>query len=196
MNSNPPHGKVEMPTSSSSPSNIVQPCPTSTPYLAEFKGPRLPCVYFEQQLAKNRFRITYGGKVLKSRERVESYLLYRAAELTVQEGFDWFHITNSEANMGSFYDIEKAPCYQPSHGYNFWLPYWRYYTRPHGWHKWSPYGPNPFWLDDIDIRTVEQFEVYAEIEMALGLAPCKEIAFDARLIREELGSWIARPNEG
>jgi hypothetical protein len=41
--------------------------------------------YSDQQIESNRFRVSFAGNSLTARETVERYLLYRAAELTVQQ---------------------------------------------------------------------------------------------------------------
>lgn len=49
--------------------------------------------YSDVQIQPDRWRVTFSGNDLTSRETVETYLLYRAAELTVQSGYDWFTTT-------------------------------------------------------------------------------------------------------
>ena len=46
--------------------------------------------FAETQIEANRWRVTFSGNSLTSRDTVERYLLYRSAELTVQQGYDWF----------------------------------------------------------------------------------------------------------
>lgn len=46
--------------------------------------------YGEQKLEANRYRVWFSGNSLTPRETVENYVLYRAAELTLAEGYDWF----------------------------------------------------------------------------------------------------------
>ena len=46
--------------------------------------------FTDQRLDETHFRVTFKGNDLTSRERVQTYLLYRAAELTAGQGFDWF----------------------------------------------------------------------------------------------------------
>ncbi len=46
--------------------------------------------YSEERLDQNKFRVTFRGNSLTPRETVEDYLLYRAAELTLQNGFTHF----------------------------------------------------------------------------------------------------------
>jgi hypothetical protein len=50
--------------------------------------------YSEQQIEENRYRVSFAGNSATSRQTVEDYLLYRAAELTVQTGHDWFTVVD------------------------------------------------------------------------------------------------------
>lgn len=49
--------------------------------------------YREQRLGDNRFRVSFVGNQFTSAETVDSYLLYRAAELCRDLGYDYFLIT-------------------------------------------------------------------------------------------------------
>jgi hypothetical protein len=61
-----------------------------TPYQAAQGG----FGYSEQQTEENRYRVSFAGNSATSRQTVEEYLLYRAAELTVQTGHDWFQVVD------------------------------------------------------------------------------------------------------
>ena len=61
-----------------------------TPYQAAQGG----FGYSEQQIEDNRYRVSFAGNSATSRQTVEDYLLYRAAELTVQTGHDWFTVVD------------------------------------------------------------------------------------------------------
>ncbi|WP_204306898.1 CC0125/CC1285 family lipoprotein, partial [Klebsiella aerogenes] len=66
-------------------------CMTATPYQpATGNGTATRNGYSDTQIESNRFRISFSGNSLTARETVERYLLYRAAELTLQQGFDHF----------------------------------------------------------------------------------------------------------
>jgi len=52
--------------------------------------------YSEQQIEENRYRVSFAGNSATSRQTVEEYLLYRAAELTVQTGHDWFEVVDRD----------------------------------------------------------------------------------------------------
>ncbi|MCR9194047.1 MAG: hypothetical protein NXH88_04895, partial [Hyphomonas sp.] len=54
-------------------------CATATPYQAALEGQK---GYANQQIESNRWQISFAGNSLTDRQTVETYLLYRAAELT------------------------------------------------------------------------------------------------------------------
>lgn len=171
-------------------------CATSTPYQPVSASSRSSGGYSEARLARDRYRVTFAGNTLTSRDKVEGYLLYRAAELTVQQGYDWFLILQRETEHEVERRIEPDPLYDPWYGsaYRYWQPDWRYYDRPYGWRSWYPYGGDPFWASRVDTRTVESFEATAEIEMHRGLVPSiNGRAFDAREILRTLGPRVERP---
>ena len=68
-------------------------CATATPY-QPVGATSVRGGYAEERIAANRFRVTFSGNSVTSRDTVEMYLLYRAAELTVQGGFDCFEAQN------------------------------------------------------------------------------------------------------
>ncbi|MEM8950154.1 MAG: hypothetical protein AAGA21_04045 [Pseudomonadota bacterium] len=52
--------------------------------------------YADQQLESDRYRVTFEGNDATSRETVEDFALYRAAELTLQTGNDYFRVVSKE----------------------------------------------------------------------------------------------------
>ena len=51
--------------------------------------------FSETRLDSNTFRVDFTGNGFTSRERVDVYLLRRAAELTLEHGFDYFVIVDA-----------------------------------------------------------------------------------------------------
>ena len=45
-----------------------------------------------EQLKENVFRVEYQVSVLTSQEQLDAYLKRRCAELTLREGYDYFHL--------------------------------------------------------------------------------------------------------
>jgi len=76
-------------------------CATETAY--QPAGPNSDGGYREQQIESNRVRISFSGNSLTDRETVENYLLFRAAELTVDRSvLDRQKVPNEAANFGGF----------------------------------------------------------------------------------------------
>ncbi len=174
---------------------LLSACATATPYQPNLPGQAVSGGYSEQRVEANRFRVNFSGNSLTSRETVEGYLLFRAAELTVQEGYDWFAVVdrNTEADRRTY--VERDPLYSPWYGpsYGYWRPYWRYYGG-FGWRTWDPWWGDPFWADRMDVRTVTKFEASAEIVMNRGAKPADDPrAFDARAVIANLGPRVTRP---
>ncbi|WP_411888028.1 CC0125/CC1285 family lipoprotein [Hydrocarboniphaga effusa] len=75
---------------------LLAACATATPYQPQAKSGE---GYSEQRLETNRYRIRSVGNSATSRETVENYLMYRAAEITLQNGYDWFAIADRATNV-------------------------------------------------------------------------------------------------
>ncbi|MDP3854540.1 hypothetical protein [Phenylobacterium sp.] len=175
---------------------LVSACATATPYQPNIPGQSISGGFSEHRLEADRFKVTFAGNSLTSRDTVEAYLLFRAAELTVQQGYDWFSIVERETERDRRTYVDRDPFYRPWYGpsYGAWQPYWRYYGGGFGWRTWDPYWGDPFWADRLDVRTVEKFEASAEIVMRKGAKPVDDPrAFDARAVMENIGPRVMRP---
>lgn len=178
----------------------ISACMTATPY-QPYQAELTAGVhggYSDQQLSANRYLVRFHGNELTSRDRVEGYMLYRAAELAVQNGYDWFTIVDRHTEHDVETYARPDPFYRPWYGsyYGYWRPHWRYYRQGYGWNVWHPEVGDPFWAHGIDIRTVESFEAEAEIVLHKGpLTAGEERAFDARKIMADLGPSIVLPKQ-
>jgi hypothetical protein len=172
-------------------------CETPTPYQPLASRTAISGGFSEQRLEVDRFRVTFAGNTLTSRQTVENDLLYRAAELTVAQGFDWFETADRHTDRDERTYIDPDPF---AWGGGYWRPYWRIYGGHRGfgggfgWRSAGPFWGDPFWGDDLDIETVQKFETSAEIVMHHGPKPEGEArAFDARAVISGLGPTIQRP---
>ena len=172
-------------------------CATPTPYQPNVRGAAQSGGYSEIRLEPNRFRVTFSGNSLTSRETVESYLLYRSAELTVAQGYDWFTAADRRTERSTQFYADPDPFYHSPYYASWglgWRPSWRYYGGGFGWRSWDPWGRDPFWASGMDVREVNRYEANAEIVMGRGMKPAADpSAFDARAILANLGPGIARP---
>ncbi|WAC59912.1 CC0125/CC1285 family lipoprotein [Brevundimonas sp. SL130] len=160
-------------------------CATATPYQpAGLNGQRGG--YAEQRVESNRFRVSFAGNSVTSREQVEMGLLLRSAELTVESGYDWFATVNRATDRDTRYVRTPDPYYNSFYG-PYWGPSWRYY-RGGFWSPWDRWG------DDFDTRQIDRYEANAEIIMGRGPKPADDAnAFDAREVVQNLASRVTRP---
>ena len=167
-------------------------CMTATPYQPATGYSQTG--YSDQQIEADRFQVSFRGNSLTSRETVERYLLFRAAELTIQRGFDHFILVSKDTETQS--TTFRSPDIGGPGPWGYWNPYWRFY-RPRfgGWRSWDPFYDDPFWRDrDWDYRTVNRYEAMAEIVVGKGPKPSTNVrAFDAREVIDRLGPSIVTP---
>jgi hypothetical protein len=167
-------------------------CVTATPYQPATGSGAYRTGYWDEQLDSNHFRVTFAGNSLTSRETVERYLLYRAAELTVQNGFDHFVLVDRDTETKTSTYVDRG--FGPSSFGGYWHPYWRWYRPRFGWRSWDPFYDDPFWDRDFDMRTVQRFEASANVATGRGPKPADNLrAFDAREVLERLGPNIQTP---
>jgi hypothetical protein len=170
-------------------------CVSPTPYQPAVRGSATFGGYSETRIEPNRWRVNFSGNSMTSRETVEGYLLFRAAELTLQNGDDWFAIVDRRTDAKSRTYVDPDPLYHPWYGgFGYWRPSWRFRGRGFGWRTWDPYFGDPFWADRYNVQTIENFEASAEIITHKGVKPADDPrAFDAHAVVENLKPKIRYP---
>ncbi|WP_232843078.1 CC0125/CC1285 family lipoprotein [Allopontixanthobacter confluentis] len=170
----------------------------STPYQPISSANRVAGGYSDIQISEDRYRVSFAGNRLTSREQVETYLLFRAAELTLEKGMDWFAIEDRVVEREVERQVRPDPLYDPWFGtyYGSWRPYWSYYGPRTGWRRWYPYYGHSFWTTHVDIREVERYEATAEIRVGSGAMPDGSVrAFNAREVVTRLGPRVEHPGD-
>lgn len=169
-------------------------CETATPYQPLAHGSAVSGGFSDQKLDADHYRVSFKGNTLTSRKTVETYLLYRAAELTVAQGFEWFETVERHTERDKRTYLDPDPFYGPGYAWGYFRPSWAFYGRGYGWRRWGPYWGDPFWADSATVETVQKFEASAEVAMGHGPKPAADPrAFDAREVMANLGPQIARP---
>ena len=165
-------------------------CETATPYQPlNARGAEASGGYAERQIEANRFSVTFSGNSLTARETVERYLLYRSAELTINQGYDWFTTVDRHTERDTR-TYASDPFYAGWGG--SWGPRWGVYRRGYGWGY--GYWNDPFWGRPIEIDQVTQYQATAEIVLGKGAKPAADPrAFDAHAVVDHLGASLARP---
>jgi hypothetical protein len=158
---------------------LLSACATPTPYQSAEPG---GFGYSQQQIEDNRFNVSFRGNTLTDRETVETYLLLRAAELTLERGADHFMLVRRDTDTDRRF-VGTGDRFRSHYGFGY-----RYFHPRHGWHGWR----DPFW-DDVHVREVTRFEATAEIVLARGESPGGPDAFDARQVVANLGPVARAP---
>ncbi|MEM6652880.1 MAG: hypothetical protein AAF582_09785 [Pseudomonadota bacterium] len=170
---------------------VLGACTTATPYQAATGNQK---GYANQQIETDRWQISFAGNSLTDRQTVETYLLYRAAELTDLEGFDYFRVIQRNVDedrriRATGYD----PFYSGFHcNYRFYGRYGRLYGYPSTWSRRGFY--DPFWGNQIDFREIVRYEATSEIVMGKGEKPDDPSFFNADEVLMNLSGQIVRPD--
>lgn len=107
--------------------------------------------YTDKQIDQNRYRVTFTGNSVTSRDTVENYLLLRSAEVTLHAGYDYFVFDTRDTKAKTTYMSTFT-------GWPGWRGYGWY------WHSWpyDPYWPGPADMDATS-RPITRYHAYAEI---------------------------------
>ena len=135
--------------------------------------------YADQRLADNRYRVTFRGNSVTRREKVEDYLLLRAAEVTREAGYAWFEFDTRNTEAKTSYQTNFA-------GWPGWGPGFGWY-----WHSWEF---DRFGAGYGTTNPITSYDAYAEIIM---LTP-EQAKADPHALRAEdvitrLGPTVERP---
>jgi len=136
--------------------------------------------YSEERLSENQYRVVFVGNPHTKPDQVERFLLRRAAELTLQNGYDWFRATNRviEGNVRTIQTSRGPVRISQGPGYSGWGHFGDFYTR-------SGFGLlRPIWRR-INPPSGEAVEASAEIVLGKGPLPQVEGVVDARRLLQE-----------
>ena len=157
-------------------------CVTPTPY-APSDG---KYGFSEQRLEDNRFRVNFSGNYSTSRETVENFLLYRAAELTLDNAFDYFIVVES--------GTEAKTTYSRSDYYPAYYGRYEHYVGSSRHHHHFPYYARGFdwaYTDRSNIEEYTQYSATAYITLHSGEKPPDDPhAFSARQVIENLRTFV------
>lgn len=127
----------------------------------------------------NRYRISFAGNSSTSRDVVETYLLYRAAEVTLASGHDWFRIADRETEIETrFHSVATG-----FGGTRFYRSGFR--------------GPFVGGLATTNTRPINRYQAFTNILVFDGDKPTADPqAYDARSVIATLEPLIVRPEDG
>ena len=184
---------------------VLGACATATPYQ---EATNSNGGYENQQIESNRWAISFTGNTLTDRQTVESYLLYRAAELTNQNGYDHFQIVTRETDAQSRFVSTgfSSPFYYNFYGFGGHRGFGRSSFRRSsfrggfGGRGFNSFGRgfgtgfhDPFFGGPSSFDERVNYEASAEIIMRKGEKPDQAEYFDAEDVLFNLSSQIVLP---
>ena len=153
--------------------SLISGCTVPTPYAAAVDGKG----YKEQQLESDRYRVSFTGNSATPRETVENYLLYRAAEVTLETGHDHFRIVKQEIESETVYRTTLSGIS------SFGFRRFHYY--------YQPFAGD---FATATARPITSYEALANIIVISGEDNNQDDqTYDARDVIDKLGPTIVRP---
>ena len=155
--------------------SLLAACVTATPYRAAEHEHDYG--YQQQKIEQDRYRLSFAGNSSTSRQTVENYLLYRAAELTLEQGKDYFIVIKSdtEKNTEQHSTVVGAPSFHFGYGHH----------RGYGHHHSYGVGFN------IINTNYSDYQAFGVILLKAGKKPAdNHDAYDARQVLENLGAAV------
>jgi hypothetical protein len=156
---------------------LLAACTTPTPYqpMAEGRSDG----FSDTQIASDRYRVAFTGNSRTPRETVDLYLLYRAAEVTLENGGDGFVFTTRDTKTRTSYVTTGSG-----------IGYPRLFPHRDGARLHSGVFAG---FDPVQTVPVRRFEAFAEIRTFKGPAPEGADAYDAQDVIASLGQKIVLP---
>lgn len=180
---------------------MVAGCATETTYRPATGQGFSRTGYSERLIEPGHFLVSFAGNSVTSRDTVERYLFFHAAELTLQNGYDYFVMADRNTDLQS--RTYSTGIGGPGWGYGgfggYWGPSWNFYGRGYGWRRFGGgfgYGGYGGFggFDDFDVRTIDRYDATAEIVMRKGPIPRDNVrAFDARKVVDSIGPSVVLP---
>jgi hypothetical protein len=135
--------------------------------------------YSDTQLQADKYQVSFAGDSSTPRDKVEQFLLLRAAQLTLANGFDQFVVVSQATDKSTEY---RTFGFGPR-----WVgPGW---YRP-GWHAWWRMDPV---LDDATTVPSNRFNATATIMMRKGDVGGGRDTYDARQLVASLAPALGVP---
>ncbi len=162
---------------------LIAACATATPYAPVGTPGAGQYGYSDQKLEDTRFRVTFSGNSLTKLRTVENYVLFRAAELTLEQGADWFRVVQRQQDAD-----RRLRGTGSSFGYGYSAFDYRFFHPRYG-----AFGYRDPFFTDINVDEVTRYEVSAEIVIGSGAKPADPQAYAAQEVVDNLGGFVTRP---
>ena len=195
---------------------ILSACATTTPY-QEASKPGSFDGYSQTLIENDRARVSFAGNSLTDRDTVENYLLYRAAEMANERGFDYFTLIESDTEKNTRLRSTGSSFghFDPFFRYSYFSPRlgWSRFGRFSSFNRFGAsrrgfgrrgfgFGGSRFGFNrgfgggfggGFDVREITKYRASAEVKFGRGLTPDEDRSFDAKEVLQNLGPTIVYP---
>lgn len=162
-------------------------CQSVTPYQPRVAGARVGG-YSEERIDAGHWKVRFSGNRATSRETVERYLVYRAAEITLAQGQEWFVMNEAATEQRTRYRLARSSIdsHPDSGADTVGPPGWRYDS---GGEARRPDQSR----ERYDVLETNRYVATADVTIGSGQRPQTPFARDARAVIAELGPKVSRP---
>ncbi len=169
-------------------------CSQSTPYAPQSASATAQDFgYSSTRLGEGMYRVSFAGNQFTSRETVEDYLLYRAAELTRERGYTGFSLMRENVDRTVSTDVDTYPTTGLG-TYPTFTPYYGFYGTGGVYNTYDPFLGGPFPGTTVDIDRVDRYEARATIQMYRGTPPTgPQPNYDASEVVARLQGTVEMP---
>lgn len=146
-----------------------------------------------KKLSGDRYELKVTGSDLKDRQKIEEYMIYRAAEFSLTNQFPWFELIEQRERGDK---VEALPRDPEGPRFSFrlenWRPKWRVKSAgTDKWQAWSPFSGAQFPVAD---GAAAEYEVTAIIVPRKGPNDgVNPLAFEADAVSDFLINQVAPP---
>jgi len=153
--------------------------------------PAGPGVFTVKPSGPATFKLVVTGHTFTNRSDIEKYLAYRAAELTIERGTDWFTLVEDRGKGETAVPVPARDPEGPRYSFRmkYFRPVWRYKASASAtWTRWSPFTGEAF------PKTITDFEVSVDIVVRKGpMDDADPLAFEARALSDLLINQVSPP---
>lgn len=172
---------------------LLAACSTPTPYV-EASGPEDEG-YRTSQVEQDTYRVVFDGNEATSRQTVETYLLYRAAQVAENTLHEYFAVQSRDTQASV--DVDTYTSYSPytsapgfygySLGYGYNYPYYTASPYRTGYRGFA--SPDPTYEIEDSYQAVAFIEVYEERPRGV------DNLYEAARVIDQLGAEIEQSQQ-
>ena len=179
------------------PGALASAAPTPAALVADapMVPPAKPGVFTATKKGATGYHLVVAGHKFTSRDDIEKYLAWRAADMTLSDKGIWFTFAQARTKA----DTVPAPKLDPGaprHSFQManFQPVWRYKIKGADWKTWSPYSGAAFFVDGIKTEDITDFEAGADIVVRKGVMDDADpLGYEAGAVSDLLINQVSPP---